>query len=312
MKVVIAGGSGFLGQALTPALIAEGHDVAVLSRGGSRLPAGAHVVPWDTRRGVGPWTAAVDGAEVVINLAGESIAAHRWTAAHKRRIEDSRVTATHRLATAIQSAGSPPSLFISASGVNFYGACGDEVVTEDTGAGHDFLAGVCRRWEAQAVAASSPRTRIVCVRTGLVLAGDGGALPQMLPPFRLGVGGPVGTGRQYWAWIHRDDWVAMIRFVIANPAVAGPLNATGETPVTNAEFAQALGRAMRRPAFVRAPAFALRLVLGEMADALLLTGQRAVPMKATRHGFAFRYPTLDAALGSIFRRAARGTAATPR
>jgi uncharacterized protein (TIGR01777 family) len=300
MKIVIAGGTGFLGQALTRALVADGHDVSVLSRGGASVPAGARSITWYSSRPDVPATAAVDGTDVVVNLAGESIAAHRWTAAHKRRIEESRVDATRKLTTAIQESSEPPRLFISGSGVNFYGPCGDAEVTEETGAGHDFLAGVCRRWEAQAVTASSPRTRVVCIRTGLVLERDGGALPQMLLPFRLGVGGPVGNGRQYWAWIHRDDWVRLIQFVMASPGIAGPVNGTAPKPVTNAEFARELGRAMRRPSFMRAPGFALRIVLGEMADALLLTGQRAVPAKAERAGFTFTYPTLASALMSLF------------
>jgi uncharacterized protein (TIGR01777 family) len=305
MKVVIAGGTGFLGRALTRALLAGSHEVAVLSRGGTPIPDGASRVVWETGRGGAPWVAEVGGSDVVVNLAGESIAAHRWTAAHKRRIEDSRVETTRRLVAAIQESRTPPSLFISASGVNFYGPCGSEPITEETGAGHDFLAGVCRRWEAQAVAASSPRTRVVCARSGLVLDRDGGALPEMLLPFRFGVGGAVGTGHQYWAWIHRHDWVSLMQFVIATPALAGPVNATAPSPVTNAEFARELGRALRRPSFVRAPGFALRIVLGEMADALLLSGQRAVPAKAARHGFEFRYPTLDTALAAVFRRSRR-------
>jgi len=300
MKVVIAGGTGFLGRALTDALLADGHEVTILSRGAVPVPPGAVRVHWDTAHAGAPWTGAIDAADVVVNLAGESIAAHRWSAAQKRRIEDSRVEATRRLASAIQESRTPPSVFVSASGVNFYGPCGSELVTEETGAGHDFLAGVCRRWEAQAVAASSPRTRVVCVRSSLVIDRDGGALPRMLLPFRLGVGGPVGTGRQYWAWIHRDDWVSLIRFVMATPAVAGPVNVTAPAPVTNAEFARELGRAMRRPSFMRAPGFALRMLLGEMADALLLTGQRAVPAKAARNGFEFKYPTLETALAATF------------
>jgi len=191
---------------------------------------------------------------------------------------------------------------VSGSAVGFYGPLGHEIATEDTPAGSDFLAEVCVRWEAEAARATSDRTRIVFIRTGLVLERDGGALPQMLPPFRFGAGGRVGSGRQYWPWIHRDDWMALVRWSIQTPAVSGPLNATGPAPVTNADFARALGRAMRRPAFMPAPAFALRLLLGEMADALLLSGQRAVPAKAERLGFGFRYRTVDDALTAIFLR----------
>ena len=303
MKIVIAGGTGFLGHSLTTALLADGHEVVVLSRRmGVRVATGASVVRWDFADARSGWVKVIDDANVVVNLAGEPIADHRWTAARKGRIEDSRVNATRHLVAAIVEAKRPPALLVSGSGVGFYGPCGDEFVTEDTGAGHDFLAGVCRRWEAQAVEASSSATRVVCIRTGIVLERDGGALPKMLPPFRFGLGGRVGSGRQYWPWIHRADWVDLIRFAIATPDVAGPLNATAPEPVTNAVFARELGRAMGRPAFVPTPRLALRVLLGEMADALLLKGQRAVPAKADRLGFTFAYPTLAPALAALFQK----------
>jgi hypothetical protein len=237
-----------------------------------------------------------------VNLAGESIAARRWTAAQKQRILESRVQATRSLVEAIKKAAAPPPVFVSGSAVGYYGPLGDEPVTEEAPPGGDFLARVCVAWEAEAMRAASGRTRVVCVRTGVVLEQDGGALPQMLPPFTFGAGGPVGSGQQFWPWIHRDDWVAMVRWAIQTPAASGPLNATAPTPETNRAFAQALGRAIHRPAFVPAPAFALRLLLGEMADALLLSGQRAVPAKAQRLGFTFAYPQLDQALAAIFDR----------
>jgi uncharacterized protein (TIGR01777 family) len=177
------------------------------------------------------------------------------------------------------------------------------VITEDAPTGADFLAQVCRGWEGEAARATSARTRVVCIRTGLVIERDGGALPQMLPPFKLGAGGRVGSGRQYWPWIHRADWVEIVRWVIGSGAatsLTGPLNATAPEPVRNAAFAQALGRALHRTAFMPAPAFALRLLLGEMADGLLLSGQRAVPAKAAALGFSFKYRRLDDALGAIF------------
>ena len=303
MKIVIAGGTGFLGQPLTAALLADGHAVVVLSRRASvPVAAGARLVKWDLAPPSSAWTTEIDGADVVVNLAGEPIADHRWTAARKSRIEDSRVTATRHLVNAILEAKQPPAVLVSGSGVGFYGPCGDEFVTEDTGAGHDFLAGVCRRWEAQAVEASSSNTRVVCVRTGLVLERDGGALPKMLPPFRFGMGGRVGTGRQFWPWIHRADWVNMIRFAIATPEIVGPMNATAPDPVSNAVFARELGKALDRPSFVPTPRLALRVLLGEMADALLLSGQRAIPAKAERLGFTFAYPTLAPALATLFRK----------
>ena len=302
MPIVIAGGSGFLGQALAKALAQDGHEVVLLTR---RSPAtgrdGSRAVAWTPDGSVGPWAAIINGAAAVINLAGESIAAKRWTAAQKHRIRDSRMLATRSLAGAIERAGTPPAVFISGSATGYYGPLGDEIATEEHPAGTDFLARVAEDWEAEAMAAHT-RTRVVCVRTGLVLARDGGALPKMLPPFRVGAGGPVGSGRQYWPWIHRQDWIDLVRFAIRDPAVSGPLNAAAPAPVTNAEFARALGRALRRPAFMPAPAFALKLLLGEMAEAVLLSGQRAVPAKAERLGYAFTFKQLDDALSSIFGR----------
>ncbi len=300
MKIVIAGGTGFLGRPLCTALIGDGHEVVVLTRNAqTRTPDGTRAVTWDLDRALSPWASELDGAGAVINLSGEPIAGRRWSAAQKRRIEDSRVIATRRLAAAISEASVPPPVFISGSGVGFYGACGSDVVTEATGAGHDFLAGVCRRWEGQAVAASAAQTRVVCLRTGLVLAHDGGALPPMLPPFRLGVGGRLGSGRQYWPWIHRTDWVTLVRFLIASPDAVGPVNATAPTPVTNAEFTTELGRALGRPTYFPVPRLALRILLGEMADSLLLSGQRALPVKAQQLGFTFTYPTLSLALDAV-------------
>lgn len=278
MRVVIAGGTGFLGRPLAAALAADGHMATALPRGS---------------------TDGVDGADVVINLAGESIAGRRWSAAQKHRILDSRVTTTRQLVEAIRGAARPPRAFVSGSAVGYYGPRGDEVVTESTGSGEDFLAGVCVAWESEARRAAD-RTRVVCVRTGLVLERDGGALPQMLPPFWFGAGGPVGSGRQYWPWIHRADWIAIVLWAIDHEIVDGAINATAPTPVTNRAFASALGSAMHRPSFMPAPAFALKLLLGEMADALLLSGQRAVPEKAQRLGFTFRYPQLDGALNALF------------
>ena len=236
----------------------------------------------------------------MVNLAGESIAGKRWTAVQKQRILDSRMLATRSLVAAIQAAAVPPSVFVSGSAVGYYGPRGSEAATEETPAGSDFLAHVCEQWEHEARRAESDRTRVARIRTGIVLEKDGGALPEMLPPFRFGAGGPVGSGRQYWPWIHRDDWVALVRWAIATPAASGAINATGPHPVPNAEFARALGRAMHRPAFMPAPGFALKLLLGEMAEALLLSGQNAVPAKALRDGFQFRYNTVDEALGAIF------------
>jgi len=302
MKIVIAGGSGFLGRPLAAALARDGHEIVVLTRGGgaARGLAQLRSVEWTPDGETGPWSTDIDGAGAVVNLAGESIAGRRWSDAQKQRILDSRVKATRSLVAAVRTAAAPPPVLVSGSAVGYYGPLGDEVATEDTPPGSDFLAHVCVQWEAEAMRAANTRTRVVCIRTGIVLEQDGGALPQMLPPFKFGAGGPVGSGRQYWPWIHRDDWIALVRWAIQTRDAADALNATAPNPVTNAEFARALGRAMHRPAFMPAPAFALRLMLGEMADALLLSGQRAVPARAERLGFGFRYPRLDEALGAIF------------
>jgi uncharacterized protein (TIGR01777 family) len=298
MNVVVAGGTGFLGRPLSRALAADGHDVFILTRGSTDRSTNS--ITWTPDGESGPWASALDGAGAVVNLAGESIAAKRWTAAQKRRILDTRVLATRSLVAAIRTASVPPSVFVSGSAVGYYGPLGDEVVTEDTPPGSDFLARVCVAWEEEARRAAMPPTRVVCVRTGVVLEKDGGALPQMLPPFKVGGGGPVGSGRQYWPWIHRQDWIDLVRWAIRTPDAGGAINATAPHPVTNADFARALGRAMHRPAFMPAPAFALRLLLGEMADALLLSGQRAVPRRAERGGFTFTYAKVDEALQAIF------------
>ena len=302
MRTIIAGGTGFLGQALARALVTAGHDVVGLTRGAGRSPtSGGRTVSWTPAGHAGPWASEVDGATAVVNLAGESIAARRWSAAQKRRIHDSRVLATRSLVEAIRKARQPPPVFISGSAVGYYGPRGDEVVNEANAPGTDFLSHVAVDWEAEARAAEAV-TRVVTVRTGLVLDRNAGALPQMLPPFWFGAGGPVGSGRQYWPWIHLQDWVDLVRFVIQTPAAAGPLNATAPTPVTNAEFASTLGRTIGRPAFMRAPGFALKLLLGEMAGPLLLAGQRAVPAKAEALGVTFTYRRLEEALRAIFNR----------
>ncbi|HEY7292328.1 MAG TPA: TIGR01777 family oxidoreductase [Vicinamibacterales bacterium] len=302
MKVVITGGSGFLGRPLARRLAAEGADVVVLTRGQHASGGNGHIrfVTWTSNEPAGAWAQEIDGAAAVINLAGESIAGRRWTPAQKQAILDSRVDATRSIVAAIRSAASPPAVLVNGSAVGYYGPHGHEVVTEDTPAGDDFLAHVCTRWEAEAERASGPVTRVVCIRTGLVLEKDGGALPQMLPPFKFGVGGPIGSGQQYWPWIHREDWIGLVLWTLRQNLVSGPLNATAPEPVTNTEFARALGRALHRPAFMPAPAFALRLLLGEMADALLLSGQRAVPRRAEQAGFTFTYTNVDAALRAIF------------
>jgi uncharacterized protein (TIGR01777 family) len=302
MRTIIAGGTGFLGRALARALVTAGDEVVSLTRGAPRGPAsGGRTVQWTPDGRAGAWASELDGAAAVVNLAGESIAARRWSAAQKQRIRDSRVLATRSLVEAIRQTARPPTVLVSGSAVGYYGPRGDELVNEANAPGTDFLSGVAVQWEAEARAAEAA-TRVAYVRTGIVLDRNEGALPQMLPPFWFGAGGPVGSGRQYWPWIHLQDWVDLVRFVIQTPAAVGPLNATAPTPVTNAEFAAALGRAIGRPSIMRAPGFALKLLLGEMAGPLLLSGQRAIPAKAEALGVTFTYRRLDEALRAIFNR----------
>jgi uncharacterized protein (TIGR01777 family) len=256
-------------------------------------------VQWLARPNDTTWRHALDRADAVINLAGESIAGSRWTEERKRAIRGSRIEATSALVAAIMAASRPPGTFISGSAIGFYGAHGDEVVTEESPSGSDFLSDVCRQWETLAIEASS-RTRVVLLRSGLVLARDGGALPQLALPFRLFAGGPVGSGQQYISWISLEDWVGLVRWAVTTNHASGPFNLTAPTPVTNREFARVLGRVLGRPAVIPAPASALRLVLGELADALILGGQRVVPARAHALGYEFRHPTLEPALREIY------------
>jgi uncharacterized protein (TIGR01777 family) len=309
MRIVIAGGTGFLGSPLAEVYAEEGYDVRVLTRG---LPAGESRhdsgtgVPGVTRVGwrpdgqSGAWASALDGANAVINLAGEGIGDRRWTPQRKAVLRDSRILPTRSLATAIGGASAPPPVFISASGVGYYGTAGADTKTETSPAGDDFLAHLCEDWEAEARRIKSPATRVVTIRAGLVLERTGGALAKMMAPFRFFAGGRMGSGRQYMSWIHRIDWIEMIRWIVEVPSVTGAVNVTAPAPVTNREFARALGRAMRRPALLPAPSFALKLMLGEMADPLVLSGQRAIPQCALAHGFHFRYPEIDQAFRGIF------------
>jgi uncharacterized protein len=295
MKVVIAGGSGFLGRALDEALRGAGHRVTVLSR---RARAGASV--WTPDGSLGPWASAIDGADAVVNLAGESIASGRWSASRKDRILQSRVLATRSVVAAIRSARRPPAVLVNASAQGYYGDHGDLEVTENTAPGNDFMAEVCRRWEAEAHEADA-FCRIVVLRTGLALSAAEGALPRMALPFRAFGGGPVGSGRQFVSWIHWADWVALATWALERDGLAGAVNACAPTPVRNREFSAALGHALRRPSWLPAPAFALRVALGEMADALLLTSIRMVPARALAQGFRFRHAELPSALAQLLR-----------
>ena len=277
-------------------LRADGHDVTVLTRRPARV---AGELQWAPAAGLDVWARAFEGAGAVVNLAGEPIAEGRWTSARKRTILASRLAATSGVVAALRAAGAAGAVLLSGSAIGYYGTPGDEPLDESSPGGNDFLATVCREWEHEALEASD-LARVVLLRTGLVLARGGGALQQLARPFHLFAGGPLGSGRQVMSWIHRDDWVAMVRWALANASVRGPLNLTAPAPVTNREMASALGRALRRPSFMPAPAFALRLVLGEMADAMILNGQRVLPRVAQQNGFAFRCESIDAALAEIY------------
>jgi len=299
-RYIVAGGSGLIGAALAASLAADGHDVVVLSRAPEEvghLAAGVRAVGWDGRS-LGSWAREVDGAAAVVNLAGENLASGRWTAARKRRLRSSRVEPTRALVEAIGRARVRPLALLQASGISYYGACGDEPVDEESPPGRGFLPELGREWEAASAPASELGVRRVVMRSGAVLAREGGALAKMLPPFRLGVGGPVGGGRQGFSWIHRLDEIGAIRFLAARSELSGACNLTAPAPVSNAELARALGCALGRPAFLPVPGPVLRLVFGEMGS-VLLEGQRAVPRRLLAAGFAFRFPTLEGALADL-------------
>lgn len=297
MRIVAAGATGFLGRPLVRALRSDGHTVTTLTRSPTSEADG---VAWQPDGTAGDWARHIDGTDGVINLAGESIGGGRWTKSRKTRILDSRTLATRSIVSAIARASRPPRFLLNASAVGWYGSRGDQVLTEESGPGHDFLATVCHEWEAAAVKAEAFGPRVVLLRSGVVFAPHGGVLEQMARPFKFFVGGRLGSGRQYLSWIHHDDWIALVRFLMLAEEAHGAFNVTAPTPAPNAEFTDVLARALHRPAVVPAPSFALRSLLGEMADGLLLVSQRAVPARALALGFRFTYPTLTEALGEIY------------
>jgi hypothetical protein len=299
MNVVVAGGTGFIGSSLMPLLRLGGHDVVVLTRDPERAPftPGVTRVRWDGLT-QGEWTVYVQRADAVINMAGESIGGGRWTASRRERIVSSRVNATRALVESIRRGGKRPSLFVSSSAVGYYGPVESGDVTEDHPPGSGFLADVCLRWEQEASAAGELGVRVVILRTGVVIGEKGGALERMMLPFRLYAGGPAGTGRQWFPWVHRDDVAGVVLFALGNATLAGPVNVAAPESVDMKTFCAALGVALSRPSWLRVPAVALRAALGEMAD-MILTGQRVVPAKLLNLGYAFRYPGLAAALASV-------------
>lgn len=293
MKIVVAGGTGFLGQPLVRTLLDRGDDVSVLTRHPSSVRAGRPLV-WDGRS-QGAWSDEAESAGAVINLAGENIADGRWTDERKRRLTDSRLSATSALVEAMRRSPANARVLVNASAVGYYGTARDQELDESSQRGNGFLAGLVDQWEAAAREAE-PVARVVMLRFGVILAGDGGALRKMMLPFRFGAGGPIGDGQQWMSWIDREDVIRMILWAIDREDVRGAFNATSPNPVRNRDFARELGRAMHRPSFMPTPAFALRAAFGEMADEVLIGGQRVLPARAMKEGFTFAVPTLSESL----------------
>jgi uncharacterized protein len=299
MKIAVTGATGLVGSALVRALAADGAEVLSVVR----RPSATRVteVPWDPTTGSLD-RSALEGVDAAVHLAGENIAGGRWNSVRKRAILESRTSGTALLARTLAGLQKPPRVLVSASAIGYYGDRGDQWLTEESGPGTGFLPDVCRAWEAAAKPAAGSGIRTVVVRIGIVLSPEGGALARMLTPFRLGLGGPVGSGRQYWSWITLEDLVGILRFAVATPSVTGPVNAVAPNPVTNAEFTRSLARTLRRPSVFPLPAFAARLALGEMAEPLLLASARLRPERITGAGYRFRHPDLSEALRQILAR----------
>lgn len=301
MRIFITGGSGLVGRRLMPRLVQRGDQPVVLTRNTAqataRLGNQAELVEGDPML-PGPWMERVSGADAIINLVGEGIFNARWSDSFKATLRDSRIRSTQNLVAAIGKAQAKPKVLISGSAIGYYGFHGDEELTESARAGDDFLAHLCVEWEQAAQAVEAMGLRPVLLRTGVVLDRDGGALAQMMLPFKLFVGGKVGSGKQWVSWIHHGDETGIILLALDNPQARGPINATAPNPVTNGQLARALGGAMARPSLLPTPGFMLRLALGERA-CLVLGGQRVLPQRAQALGFAFRFPDINAALADI-------------
>ena len=296
MNVAISGASGLVGAALVSSLEAGGHRAIPLVR--RELRPGEDALRWDPATGA-ITSAGPSIADAVVHLAGDSIMGLRWTAEKKRRIRESRTIATRLLVQTLTRLPKPPAVLVCASGVGYYGTRGDEVLTEDSRLGTGFLAELARDWEAATAPAIAQGIRVVNMRLGVVLSARGGALATMLTPFRMGLGGVIGDGAQWMSWIALDDVTGAIRHVLATDAVRGPVNTVAPAPVTNAEFTRILGRVLARPTLMPLPAFVARLTLGEMADALLLASQRAVPARLQASGYRFRHASLEDALRAV-------------
>ncbi len=304
MKIILSGGTGFIGRALLDRLLGAGHRVVLLTRnpGPARLLLKGYgeVQQWNGSA-EGPWTSHIESADAVINLAGESIIAKRWTTRQKEKIISSRISATKAIVEAISTASKKPSVFVSASAMGYYGNVEHDEVTESRAKGNGFLADTCEQWENTAREAEKWGLRVVLTRIGVVLEKDGGALQRMLLPFRIFMGGHLGSGKQWFSWIHRDDIVEAIIFLLGAPNIAGPVNLVSPNPVTMKEFCRVLGKVMGRPSWAPVPSFVLRSLLGEMSE-MLLTGQRVIPQKLQEAGYRFKYPRLEEALAAILKK----------
>jgi uncharacterized protein (TIGR01777 family) len=300
MKVIVTGSGGLVGRALVRSLLADGHAVTKLVRGGAqqfRTP-GSAAVEWNPEGGTID-AQALEGHDAAVHLAGEPVAEGRWDDEKKRRILESRVKGTRLLAETLAGLKERPRVLVSASAVGFYGDRGAEVLREESASGEGFLSEVCREWEKATLAASQAGIRVVHVRIGFVLSGEGGGLQKMLPPFKLGVGGKVGSGRQYISWITLEDLVRVIRRAIEDESLRGPVNAVAPAAVTNEEFTKALGRVLGRPTILPVPTFALRLAFGEVADAVMLSSTRVEPARLKEAGFDFKHTEIEGALRSV-------------
>ena len=301
MKIVVAGGTGLVGKAIVNCLLGARHDVVVLCRNAAAarksINASARLDVWDGKT-PGPWCQTIDGADAVLNFAGESIGAKRWSPARKRIILHSRLDPTKALVEAIRNAVQKPSVLINASAVGYYGNVEEEEVTESRPQGEGFLADVCGQWEREANVAETLGVRVITTRSGVVLAKDAPALQKMMLPFKFFVGGPVGSGRQWFSWIHIDDLTALVSFALTNGNLSGPVNVVAPESVTMRQVSSALGKAMQRPSWAPAPSFVLRILLGEMSE-IVLNGQKVVPAKIMQSGFSFRFPNLAGALADV-------------
>lgn len=302
MKIILTGGSGFIGSRLVEKLASGGHEVIVLTRDPASFKMAKYSTikakQWDGKT-PGTWVSDVDGADAVMNFAGESIGGKRWTSKQKEKILNSRIDATRALVDAMKQAKKKPAVLVNASAVGYYGPIEDAEVTEEHPPGNDFLAHVCKRWEQEARAAEQLGVRVVLLRQGVVIDKGGGALEKMALPFKMFVGGPVGSGRQWFPWIHRDDAANIAIFAAENSTLAGPVNVVAPDIMRMKQFSKALGRAMHRPSLTPVPGFVLKVALGEMSE-MLLTGQRVVPARLSAAGYSFLFPQLDRALREIF------------